>query len=108
MNTAYKQLLTTLVRWLLTLGSAWMIRKGMISQEDASAWLPEIAGGIVIALGSLGWALWSRIQERVGFLVALRLHEEATQGDVKQVVESLPVAKKITVALKEVEPPSVL
>src|SRR5688572_15084305 len=102
MSAIYKQFATTVVRWFLTIISAWFIRKGIISEGDASAWLPEMAAGIVGALASLGWALWTRIQHRIGFLAALDLPSGSQPSDVKEAVANLTVAEKVTAVL---EPP---
>jgi len=96
----WKQFATTVIRWLLTLISAWLIRKGVISESDASVWIPEMALGIVTALVPLLWALWTRIQHRVGFLTALELPANAHPLDVKDAVAELTTTEKIVKALE--------
>lgn len=103
MSSIYKRLATAIVRWLLNIAATWLISKGVISQTDADSWLPEIALGIVLALASLGWSLWAKIADRVGFLTALNLPAQATPQDVKEAVAELSPTEKITKALEPVE-----
>jgi hypothetical protein len=100
MSSAWKLFASTVIRWLLTIVSAWFIRKGIISEGDATLWIPEMTAGILGVLASLGWALWTRIQHRVGFLAALELPAKATPSDVREVVADLTVTEKVTAALE--------
>jgi hypothetical protein len=95
----YKQILGTFVRWALTAVSAWLISKGIISQEQSDAWMTELVIGIVGATVPLLWALWNRVSHRVGFLTALQLPAGSTPQDVQEVTKDLSATDKVAKAL---------
>jgi hypothetical protein len=85
----YKQLAASVLRWALTIFFAYLVRKGMVSEADASVWIPEMAVGIVGVLAPLLWGLWQKIQNRLALQVAVDLPPGAPLINVKAVVEDM-------------------
>ena len=82
----YKQFLGSVIRWILTLFFGWLIQQGIVSESDASIWIPQIAVGILGIFIPLVVSLWQKIQARLEFLVAQRLPVSATTAEVKEAV----------------------
>lgn len=58
MNPLVAQILGGLVRVLLGGAMAWMIQRGIISQDQTEL----LIGGIVTALGTAGWIVWNKVK----------------------------------------------
>lgn len=96
----YRQILATIIRWLLALVAGWLVSKGIFTQDQVDNWMPELVTGIVLALIPLLWSLWRGISHRVGFLVALDLPSGSTPSDVKEATASLTAGEKVSKALE--------
>src|SRR5690242_3106065 len=97
-NAIYKQIGITILRSLLTIAFASLVNHGLITEQQASAWVPEVAAGLFGLLVTLGFAVWSKVKHRVGFLAALELPAQSTPSDVKAAVEGMTVGEKWEVA----------
>lgn len=48
----------SVTRWALTGLGAYLVRKGIVSEADAA----QVIAGAGVALASLAWSLWQKIQ----------------------------------------------
>lgn len=82
----YKQIAGSVIRWGLTIFFAYLVRKGIVSESEASTWIPMLVVGIIGLLVPLALSFWQKIQARLEFLVAQRLPVTATTAEVQEAV----------------------
>lgn len=82
-----KNMLGSLVRWLLVFVGAWLVKKGIVTDEQSQAFIrnaePVVIGGL-IALVALGWSLWQKRHVNNKVEMALNL----PQGTPRSVLEA--------------------
>jgi hypothetical protein len=83
MNPLVSKLLTGLLRQSLTGVAGWLIARGILTQADVS----QLIAGLVMGLGSLAWALYTRYKDHLTLLTALASPSGSSIDDVKAVLK---------------------
>lgn len=78
MNPLLAQALGSLIRWLLTIGTPYLVSMGIWTPDEATAYVAGATG----ALLALGWSLWQKYGARIDFLTALNVPAGTPEGDV--------------------------
>ena len=84
MNPILQEALGSLLRWTLMLGAAYIVKKGIWTEGDATKYVE--AG--VVALLTLGWSLWEKYKSRIKLLTALTMPIGSTENDLKAAVST--------------------
>lgn len=83
MNPMVQAALAAIFRWLLTFGSAYLVSRGVWTQEDATTYV--VAGAA--ALATLAWSLYQKYVERSKLVTALASPPTSEQH-VEQMVKA--------------------
>lgn len=100
MNPLVVDLLGSLFRWGLTGLSAYLVTKGIWTQEQATQFVAAVA----LALVSLCWTLWKTYSKRLKFVTALTLPPGSTERDVEQRIQSPILSTPAASTPKDVAP----
>jgi len=83
-----KQVLAALVRYLLFAFGSWLVKKGIIDQQMADAWLTEasaiVAGTALLAIP----LLWKVLNARFHFLALIKAVQTDPPADSPQEIKS--------------------
>lgn len=79
-----KGIIGSLVRFAFAGAVGWMVKQGLISQEQATALIPAIILGVI----TVAWALWRKyaIQKRIA--VALSLPANSSPARLDEAVKN--------------------
>lgn len=92
MNPIASAALGSILRWLLALGSGWLVTKGIWTEAEATTYITAAALGIL----SLGWSLWQKYKSRKTVLTALMMPQGKTEDDVTDFIKQGNVTPAIT------------
>lgn len=87
-----KSVLISIVRHFLGIVAAYLVSRGLVSQELASEGnLLILAGGIVAALTTLGWIVYNKLKTRNLVQAALEAPTNTPIGMVKLAADEKPL-----------------
>lgn len=86
MNPAVAGILGAVVRSLLMLLSGYLVSRGLLTQDEATKYIPELTG-VVLGLMVSSWGVWVQYIKAKLTNTALALPAGATLNDAKQVVK---------------------
>lgn len=86
MNPLVQQILGGLVRVALGGVIAWLIQRGIISEDQTEL----VVGGVVTAVGTVGWIIWNKVQERrvLNTALATSTGSGATVNEIEKSVKA--------------------
>ncbi len=84
MNPLLRSALFSIARWALAIVAGWFVRKGIVTDANATEY---VAAG-AMALVSLAWSIWKNRQHLIEKMTALALPRGSTPRDLKMVMAS--------------------
>jgi len=87
LNELAKAYLGSIVRWLLTLVSAYLVSKGIVGENVASQFNDAAALGVAGVLISLLWGLWNKYRANFKIDRALALPAGTSRTDLERKVD---------------------
>ena len=87
MNPMLLEFLKSVLVRLLGYAGVWLVTQGVINQQQADAYILELAGGLALAGGTLLYGMYSRYVKRQEVLTAAASPRQVSEAEVKQLVK---------------------
>ncbi|HXG71341.1 MAG TPA: hypothetical protein VNJ04_12115 [Gemmatimonadaceae bacterium] len=84
MNPLVSQFISAVLRWALQGAFAYLIAKGVLTEEQGSIMLVGLVGSLV----TLAWMLWTKYKDRLKFVTALAAPIGSTERQVEASVKA--------------------
>lgn len=94
---AVAAMLGSIIRWALNFFAAYMVGKGIWTNEEASSYVLYLVGAVLVGL----WGVWQKRDMFKKYFTALAMGKPASHEDVKAVVTA-GEAPPVTLAARQV------
>lgn len=84
MNPLLQSALLAILRWALTIASGWFVRKGIWTDANAAEYVTAGA----VALVTVGWSVWNKINWHIKFNTALAMPKGSTPDEVTKTIDN--------------------
>ncbi len=82
MNPLLTSALLSVLRWVLTIGAGWFVRKGIWTDANATEYVAAAAMGLI----SLGWSIWNKRKDLIARMTALAMPMGSTPADLHETI----------------------